>query len=608
MTDSQDVDLDLMAGSDLEFRSETLYFLVIDRFHAGNPKKSREADGLFDATHQDWRKYWGGDLQGVADKLPYLASFGISAIWTTPLFEQVEAMTVGEDPQAPIHGYWTSDFKRINSRWVNDPSEKRLFQRDDTIMDVLLNEMHARDMKFVLDIVCNHSSPVTEKGKGRLYDDGKLIADFDNDVDNWYHHYGETHDWNDEWQVQNCELAGLATFNENNIKYRNYIKSSIRLWIEKGVDALRIDTVKHMPLWFWQEFNSDMSAANPNLFRFGEWIYSHPEVEASVTFANESGMAILDFGYCQAVRRCMSGESPSGFHEVQNLLDLDGKYNGSTELVTFFENHDMPRLQSMGVSNELLDLSLALLVTSRGIPCVYYGCEQYLHNDTDGGMDPYNRPMMEAWGVTNATRIIGILAAERKKNIAVQLGGQWPKWVDEHTYVYLRRYREARCLVFLNKGPERELWVENLEYPDGDHRCILSGRRIVVENGCAAVHLARFDMVVLSKREKTVRAKTVIRLQVNGSPTQPGDKLAVIGDCPELGCWDLEKCVFLECINSNTWFGELPFDESAGKAIAYKFVLFSSVPETPPRRELRTVRRRLLIPEETIKWRDRWES
>lgn len=597
-----------MAGSDVEFRSETLYFLVVDRFCAGNPDKNRESDSLFDASQEDWRKYWGGDLQGVVDKLPYLASFGISAIWTTPLFEQVEAMSIGDDPQAPMHGYWTSDFKRVNSRWVNDPSEKRLFLRDDTIVDVMLEKMHSQDMKYILDIVCNHSSPVTENGKGRLYDDGKLIADFDNDVDNWYHHYGETTDWADEWQVQNCELAGLATFNENNILYRNYIKGAIRLWIDKGVDALRIDTVKHMPLWFWQEFNSDMGAANPNLFRFGEWIYSHPEEEASVTFANESGMAILDFGYCQAVRSCMSGEDSSGFHVIQNLLDLDGKYSGATELVTFFENHDMPRLQSLGVSDKLLDLTLALLITSRGIPCVYYGCEQYLHNDTDGGVDPYNRPMMEAWGSTEAIRILGILAKERKKNIAVQLGGQWPKWVDEQSYVYLRRYREARCLVFLNKGPERELHVENLEFPDGDHCCILSGRRILVEDGRASLHLGACDMVILSKREETVRAKTVIRIQVNGAPTQPGDQLAIIGDCPELGSWDLSKRVLLECVNSNTWFGELPFNESAGKAIGYKFVLYSSMPETPPRRELRTVRRRLLIPEETIKWRDRWEA
>lgn len=423
MSPSERLEVETLAGSDVEFRSDTMYFLVLDRFECGAPEKAREKrDEMYDGSHQDWRKYWGGDLQGLINRIPYLRSFGISAVWTTPLFEQIRSMTRGGEPHAPIHGYWTSDFKRINPRWMNDPSEKRLFTRDDTTFDRLLAELHGQDMKYVLDIVCNHSSPDTEDGKGKLYDDGELVADFDNDTDHWYHHYGPTLDWTDEWQVQNGELAGLATFNENNILYRNYIKDAIRQWIGKGVDALRIDTVKHMPIWFWQEFTADMATANRNLFRFGEWIYSHPENDASVDFANRSGMSILDFGLCMAIRECLSGQDPSGFHALQRILDLDGKYHGATELVTFFENHDMPRLQSLGVGDEGMDLALVLLLTTRGIPCLYYGCEQYLHNDTDGGDDPYNRPMMEKWDKTEATRLIGILAGERSRNRAVQWG------------------------------------------------------------------------------------------------------------------------------------------------------------------------------------------
>lgn len=611
MTDlipEDEIDLGVMAGSDVEFRSETLYFLVLDRFAEGTPEKNRLEDEMYDATRADWLKYWGGDLQGLINKLPYLQSFNISAVWTTPLFEQVESMSLGDHPQAPSHGYWTSDFKRINARWVNDPEETRLFERDDTTFDNLLAEMHSKNMKFVLDIVCNHSSPETTSGKGRLYDDGRLIADFNDDKDHWYHHYGETHDWSDEWQVQNCELAGLATFNENNILYRNYIKEAIKLWIGKGIDAIRIDTVKHMPLWFWQEFNFDMGTANPNLFRFGEWIYNHPEIEQSVAFANKSGMSLLDFGLCQAMRRCFSGEDESGFHAVKNILDLDGVYSGATELVTFFENHDMPRLQSMNVSNQALDLALVLLLSSRGVPCLYYGCEQYLHDDTNYGNDPYNRPMMENWEPTAATRIIGILAKERKRNTAIQWGGQWPKWVDEQSYVYLRRYRNSRCLVFLNKGPERELTVEQLEYPDGEHKCLISGQMVTIADGKATVTLMEHGAIVLAKRDKPVRARTVIRVQVNGAPTQPGDRLAVIGDCPELGQWDLSQAIDLECVNSNTWFGEIPFNESSGKAIGYKFVIFTPDENAPPVRESKVPRLRLVTPEETAKWRDRWEE
>ncbi|RDH48954.1 alpha amylase [Fischerella thermalis 111/344/542] len=68
-------------------------------------------------------------------------------------------------------------------------------------------------------------------------DDGVKIADFNDNQDHWYHQYGEVTNWEDEWQVHNCELSGLATFNENNIQYRNYIKSAIKQWLDRGVDG-----------------------------------------------------------------------------------------------------------------------------------------------------------------------------------------------------------------------------------------------------------------------------------------------------------------------------------------------------------------------------------
>jgi len=595
-------------ASDVEFRAETLYFLVLDRFSSGNPGKARVEDDMFDATHRDWDKYWGGDLQGVIDRIGYLRSFGISAIWTTPLFEQVRSMTVEEKPRAPIHGYWTSDFKRINPRWMNNPSEKRLFTRNDTVFDSLIARLHERGMKFVLDIVCNHSSPETEQGKGRLYDDGELIADFDNDTGNWYHHYGTTQDWNDEWQVQNCELGGLATFNENNNEYRRHIKEAVELWLDKGVDALRVDTVKHMPLWFWQEFNADIGASHPEVFRFGEWIFSHPANERSVEFANKAGMSILDFGFCYAIRDAFAAKPEEGFNCLKEVIDLDGNYSGATELVTFFENHDMPRLQSLGVSDRMLELALVLLMTSRGIPCLYYGCEQYLHNDTDGGDDPYNRPMMRNWGETEAMRLIGILAAERKFNHAVQWGCQWPKWVEPDVYVYLRRYRDSRCLVFINKGPARTLEVDNLEFPDGERVCLLTGTTHAISDNRITIAMEEASATVLAIRGRPVEAKVVIRVQVNGAPTQPGDRLVIIGDCPELGGWDLGRCYDMECVNSNTWFAELPFEESAGRQIGYKYVIVSPGENAAPVRENRTVRRRPVIEAGVAKWRDRWEE
>ena len=592
--------------SDEEFRGETIYFIVTDRFQVGKTKP-HPAGELDDPTHQDWNKYWGGDLQGVINRLDYLANLGVTSIWLTPLFEQVEG-TAGSGT-APIHGYWTQDFKRVNLRWVNDPKEVRLFA-EDTVLDRLIEEVHQRKMKFVLDIVCNHSSPVTTKGKGKLYDDGKLIADFDNDENHWYHHYGDVKDWNDQWQVQNCELCGLATFNENNLEYRRYIISAIKMWLDKGVDALRIDTVKHMPNWFWQEFTGEMASHNPNIFIFGEWIHNHPSDPAAIDFANHAGMSVFDFGLCQAIRDCIGKNAEPGFPMIQEIFDQDGAYRSASELVTMYENHDMPRFQSLGASDEMLNLATTLIMTVRGVPCLYYGCEQYLHNDTEGGNDPYNRPMMEKWDEgTTAFKMIRRLSDERSKNQAIQWGGLWPKIVERDLYVFVRKYRDSRVVVILNKGPERTIDAIDTELPNGVHQCILTGEKIEIRDGQAnQVKVGGGQARVFSYVGPRVQGKSVVRLQLNGIATLPGDKILVIGDCPELGQWDLSRGVPLEYVNHNTWFGELAFNESAGKSIAYKLVVIHPQPDAAPGRENRIVRRRPIAESGVAKWRDVWEE
>ena len=377
----------------MEFRKETIYFIVIDRFCnscRGNDGMGRE--GLFDPTRQHWGRYWGGDLRGVIDKADYLQALGVTALWLSPLFEQVDDLQQG---QAPMHGYWTRDFKRINPHFIA-PDDSNSLGRSRTLQH-LVETFHGRGIKLILDIVCNHSSPEINGKKGVVYDDGQLLADFHNDDEGFYHHFGPITDWEDEFQLIHHEMMGLATFNEGNTAFRNYIKTAIKGWLDIGFDALRVDTVKHMPLWFWQEFISDLRRAHPQTFIFGEYGFGSPHDSRTLAYANHSGMSLLDFGLAYAIRRAFSGLPAGGFRQVQELLDLDHVYKRSTELVTFIDNHDMPRFLSICDSWANLELATILLLTLRGIPCIFYGTEQYLVNQTDGGIDPYNRPMMENW-------------------------------------------------------------------------------------------------------------------------------------------------------------------------------------------------------------------
>jgi cyclomaltodextrin glucanotransferase len=604
-----EIDLEFLYTRDIEFRQETIYFLVVDRFYDGDPENSEGPNPeLYDPEGKDWGKYWGGDLQGVIDKLDYLKDMGVTAVWLTPLFEQVEALFI---EQAAIHGYWIKDFKRLNPRFIakgDNPSINQTQETKDTVFDKLVYELHQRNMKLVLDIVCNHSNPDFSGKKGELYDDGVKIADFNDDKDNWYHHYGEVQNWEDEWQVQNCELSGLATFNENNIAYRNYIKSAIKQWLDRGVDALRVDTVKHMPIWFWQEFNADILTHRPDVFIFGEWIYSDPRNERSVEFVNESGMTILDFGLCVAIREVLGKGAEAGFSLVQDVLDLDFHYYGATELITFIDNHDMPRFQSLNPDPEMLRVAIGLIMTTRGIPCIYYGTEQYLHDDTEGGNDPYNRPMMEKWDTDSPIyRDVRLLSGLRRLNPAISMGSQWQKYLTPDVYCYVRRYRDSVVFVAMNRGNSVTIEEVDTELPDGEHTEVLSRRKFEVKDGkLYNLELGSREVMIFSRVGERVKAKTIVRAQLNNVKTQPGERIVVIGDCPELGNWDIGKGFPLEYINTNTWFGEIPFNESAGKLISYKYALLRE--GHSPLRENLVCRRWVLVSEGTVKWRDKWAS
>ncbi|MGB3264945.1 MAG: alpha-amylase family glycosyl hydrolase [Microcoleus sp.] len=604
-----ELDLEFLYTRDIEFRQETIYFIVVDRFHDGDPENNEGPNPeLYDPEGKDWGKYWGGDLQGVIDKLDYLKDMGVTAVWLTPLFEQVEALFI---EQAAIHGYWIKDFKRLNPRFIakgDNPSINQTQETKDTVFDKLVQELHQRNMKLVLDIVCNHSNPDFSGKKGELYDDGVKIADFNNDKNNWYHHYGEVTNWEDEWQVQNCELSGLATFNENNTAYRSYIKSAIKQWLDRGVDALRVDTVKHMPIWFWQEFNADITTHRPDVFIFGEWIYSDPRNDRSVEFVNESGMTILDFGLCVAIREALGQGAEGGFHLIEDVLDLDHRYYGATELITFIDNHDMPRFQSLNSDPQMLQLAICLIMTTRGIPCIYYGTEQYLHDDTEGGNDPYNRPMMEKWDSDSQIyRDVRLLSGLRRLNPAISMGSQWQKYLTPDVYCYVRRYRDSVVFVAMNRGDSVTLEAVDTELPDGEHTEVLSRRKFEVKDGnLYNLEVGAGEVMIFSRVGERVKAKTIVRAQLNSVKSQPGERIVVIGDCPELGNWDISKGYPLEYINTNTWFGEIPFDESAGKLIAYKYALLRE--GQSPLRENLVCRRWVLASEGTVKWRDKWAS
>jgi glycosidase len=101
-------------------------------------------------------------------------------------------------------------------------------------------------------------------------------------------------------------------------------------------------------------------------------------------------------------------------------------------------------------------------MTSRGIPAIYYGTEQYLHNDTNGGNDPYNRPMMEKFNEdTKAYVLIRELSNLRKITPALQYGKTIARYVSDDVYIYERQYGKDIVVVAINKGEKTT--VQNIK-------------------------------------------------------------------------------------------------------------------------------------------------
>lgn len=582
-----------------EFREEIIYFIIVDRFFdATSDEEERrgewdrgETAGLYDKTWTQWGKYWGGNLLGIIEKIPYLQSLGVTALWLSPLFEQVDDM---QYDRTPMHGYWTKDFKRINPRFI-PAGESNSLSRSTTLKR-LVDALHAAGLKLILDVVCNHSSPDINGSKGVVLDDGIPLCDYYNDKEEFYYHNPEITDWEDEYQLINYEMCGLATFNEGNPVYRRYIKQAICDWLDVGVDALRVDTLKHMPIWFWQEFTSDIKSHKPGTFIFGEYGFGKPWDRRTVQYANHSGMSILDFGLCDAIRFAFSGQQSGGFQLVESLLEHDHVYNRANELVTFVDNHDMPRFLSICGNHRSLEQALILLFCLRGVPCLFYGTEQYLVNNTEGGNDPYNRPMMDAWDTGGRCyQLLDTLISVRRQNQALTFGSHQQIYVSDDVYAFIRSYRDFHALCVLNKGASTHVKLQLGGRFTSDHlTCSLTGDTLRIQDDELSLDLPTGAAHLFSSPGQRVQGAVVATFQINGIETQPGQTLALTGDSPELGSWNLDHAYGMEYVNRNTWICEVAFTESVNQRIRFKYVLLNQDGTSAVREDI--LPRQLLLP------------
>lgn len=457
-----------------DFKHEIIYQIITDRFFDGNKANNNpsESSGLYDATKSNWQAYWGGDLAGIQQKMSYISGMGVTAIWISPPVDNENVNEGGNGVGAPYHGYQGHDFKRIEEHF-GDPNNTW------AAFDSLVTAAHNRGIKVIVDFAPNHSNNNNNGELGALYDNGTFVGNYRNDDKGLYHHNPNISDFNDRYQVQYYTLSNLADFDQENPTVDTYLKSAVQLFQQHKVDGFRVDAIKHAT-WGWLYTFVNSIYTGGDAFTFGEWIAdttSDPLYHDLYKFANRSGFSALDFPVYHAIDDVFAYDK--GFGEIDSVLAQEAAdFQQANDLVTFIDNHDRQRFLSINNNRNRLHEALAFLLTCRGVPVIYYGTEQYLHNDTNSGNDPYNRPWMSTYDTTTtAYRLISRLTALRKANAAIAYGTSSQRWINNDVYIYERAFAGSLVLIAINKNDNAAAAIAGLNtaLPAGSYADYLSG-------------------------------------------------------------------------------------------------------------------------------------
>lgn len=457
-----------------DFKKQVIYQIVTDRFYNGDTSNdnSAESAGLFDSTKTNWQAYWGGDLAGIQKKMAYIKGLGATAIWISPTVDNVnKSLASGTPIGAPYHGYDARDFMRVEEHFGDAGNSWKAF-------DSLIASAHQNGIKVIVDWANNHSNYKGGGEQGALYNNGVFMASDANDPNGYFHHNPEIGDYNDRYQLQYYTLSGLEDLNQENPTIDNYLKTAIEQFQAHGADAFRLDAIKHVT-WGWEYSLANTIFSNKPSFLYGEWFNNSPGdamYHDAYKFANKSGINELDFGVNQAMRDVFAGNN--SFSELDSAITAENaNFTWQNDLVTFFDSHDESRLLTLNNNRNRLHEALAFLLTCRGIPVILYGDEQYLHNDTNNGNDPYDRVWMSSFDKTPAYTLIGELAALRQSNDAIAYGGWKQRWISSDVYIYERQFYNDVALIAINKNNASTYTISGLytALPAGTYTDYLGG-------------------------------------------------------------------------------------------------------------------------------------
>ncbi|PWK06004.1 glycoside hydrolase family 13 protein [Tumebacillus permanentifrigoris] len=405
-------------------KSAIVYQIFPDRFQNGNP--SIDPEGV-----RPWGElptantFFGGDLQGILDKLPYLENLGVNLIYLTPIFTSPST-----------HKYDTADYYQIDPVFGDLETFKRL-----------VDNAHVRGIRVMLDAVFNHCGAefapfqdVLEKGEASEYAD-------------WFH----IHSFPVNMEEVNYEtfanhVPTMPKLRTENLKVRDYLLDVAEYWVKEiGIDGWRLDVANEVDHAFWREFRDRVRMANPDALIIGE-VWN----DASPWLQGDQFDGVMNYLFRDAVIEFFAKRTISADRFDAMLTKTRMMYKRQANLMMFnlLGSHDTARFLTICHGREeRMRLAVVFQMTYVGLPELYYGDEIGMMGETDPDCrrtmiweeERQNREMF---------RLHQQLIAIRKSHPALQLGSYRAVEKDalHNLYGFVRESQGESIYVLLNNG------------------------------------------------------------------------------------------------------------------------------------------------------------
>lgn len=396
---------------------DIFYFVLPDRFENGDPSNDEgsatiaESRGGFDPTDKGY--YHGGDLAGLTAKLDYLQEMGVTAVWLTPILRNQAV----QGDSSGYHGYWILDFTQIDPHLGSNAE-----------LNKLIDTAHSKGMKVFFDIIVNHTADVISYREchnedGSFRDPESVLCPFKtydqitsgdtyspfvakgrenlktpawlNDPQ-YYNNRGDS-----IWVGESVITGDFVGLDDLNTTHPRVVQGMIDIYkdiiTEFKPDGFRIDTVKHVEMSFWEQFDPEIMAhakslGIPQFHIFGEVAQGDAAFLSRYSTIGKMP-ATLDFQhFYTGIDVFAKGASPQKLVQLVNDDDYYRDHDSDAKLkFTFMSNHDNGRFgyflnteQPDSSEQEKLQRSLlshAYMYFSMGVPVVFYGDEQGFTGD-----------------------------------------------------------------------------------------------------------------------------------------------------------------------------------------------------------------------------------